>query len=245
MIIPRPQDALHRAKLYQLLIAIAEDRVLSRSLIFKGGTCAAMLKYLDRFSVDLDFDQSSDADITRVRESLKSIFTKLQLKIKGQSNNVLQYKLAYPSLSNQRSTIKIDAFNKPYKSDQHEYVLLPDIDRYMHCQTISTMFAHKLIAISDRYNKHGVIAGRDIYDIYFFFINGRPYEPDIIEERTGLTVVNYLNDLVNLIDSKVKTEDITEDLNTLLPYKTFNAIRQALKTLVLISLRDEIEQLTQ
>ena len=56
MILPSPKDALHRGQMYRVLTAIADSSFLSRSLIFKGGTCAAMQGCLDRFSVDLDFD---------------------------------------------------------------------------------------------------------------------------------------------------------------------------------------------
>ena len=56
MIIPKPEDALHQSWLVRLLVELADDAVLNQILIFKGGTCAAMLDRLDRFSVDLDFD---------------------------------------------------------------------------------------------------------------------------------------------------------------------------------------------
>ncbi|HIP71371.1 MAG TPA: hypothetical protein EYH05_08260, partial [Anaerolineae bacterium] len=50
------QLAKHRIQLTRLLTEILDDPYLAASLYFKGGTCAAMLGYLDRFSVDLDFD---------------------------------------------------------------------------------------------------------------------------------------------------------------------------------------------
>ncbi|MBI1870318.1 MAG: nucleotidyl transferase AbiEii/AbiGii toxin family protein [Chlamydiae bacterium] len=56
MLLPHPRDAVHKAWLCRILTALADDIELLKFLRFKGGTCAAMLDYLDRFSVDLDFD---------------------------------------------------------------------------------------------------------------------------------------------------------------------------------------------
>lgn len=50
MILPSSKDAIHRGQLYRLLIGIADDAFLTESLVFKGGTCAALLNKLDRFS---------------------------------------------------------------------------------------------------------------------------------------------------------------------------------------------------
>ena len=56
MILPQPKDAVHKAWLYRILSGIYENAELANTLYFKGGTCAAMLGYMDRFSIDLDFD---------------------------------------------------------------------------------------------------------------------------------------------------------------------------------------------
>ena len=62
MIPIRPADARHKAQLLRLLTAIVDSPYLSQNLYFKGGTCASMLGFLDRFSVDLDFDLNQNAD---------------------------------------------------------------------------------------------------------------------------------------------------------------------------------------
>ncbi len=58
----RTEDIFHKSQLLRLLIEIVDTPLLAQSLAFKGGTCAAMSGYLDRFSVDLDFDVLSGAD---------------------------------------------------------------------------------------------------------------------------------------------------------------------------------------
>ncbi|MDP3982784.1 MAG: hypothetical protein Q8Q65_01770, partial [bacterium] len=149
----------------------------------------------------------------------------------------------YSSKPNQRNTIQFDAISKPYKTDQHEHKLLSDIDRYMLCQNMPTMFSHKLVAVTDRYNKHKMVAGRDIYDIYYFFINGNKYNPAIIEERTNLQPKAYLTNLHDFISKHISDVDLSNDLNTLLPYKTFNSLRNSLKSLVLDLLTQEIKRI--
>lgn len=105
------------------------------------------------------------------------------------------------------------------------------------------MFSNKLIAVLDRFDKHAIVAGRDIYDIYYFFLNNRRYDDKIIPKRTGLSVKQYLKKLLKFIEEKVTQTDINEDLNTLLPPKKFRAIRKSLKTEVVGMLKSEIEKL--
>jgi predicted nucleotidyltransferase component of viral defense system len=57
----RPEDILHKSYLNRLLMETIDRPVLAHNLAFKGGSCASMLGFLDRFSVDLDFDILKDA----------------------------------------------------------------------------------------------------------------------------------------------------------------------------------------
>jgi len=242
MILPKPQDAVYRGQLFRLLIEIVDNKVLSNSLVFKGGTCATMLGYLDRFSVDLDFDILPGADAIEIKIELSKIFVQLGLIIKDQSTREIQYKLGYKALENQRNTLKLDVVGSVSEDDTTEVKLLPDIQRYMRCQTIETMFAHKLIAFKDRYNKHQRVAGRDIYDIYHFFINGYSYNPKIIEARTGKSPNQYMVELLELMETIVTDEIITQDLNPLLSSETFNQVRKSLRVEVISILNDEIQR---
>jgi len=98
----------------------------------------------------------------------------------------------------------------------------------MNSQTIETMFANKLVAVTDRYALHRSIAGRDIYDIHYFFLHGYAYTPAVILERTGLSVVDYFEKLELFIKTHVTQTLINEDLNTLLPNDQFQAVRKVL-----------------
>lgn len=243
MILPSPKEALHRGQLYKILIEIADTAPLSKSLIFKGGTCATMQNYLDRFSVDLDFDLKQKTPRGFVKGELEKIFKKLGFEIKSRNNSTVQYVLKYPSPKESRNTLKFDAVDFALDCSISKPTYLADIDRYLTCQTIETMFSHKLVAVLDRYHKHEAVAGRDVYDIYYFFVNGYSYNPEIIQERTSLSVLEYLKELKEFIESKVNSSVIDEDLNMLLPFARFSSIRKSLKSEVIRILKDEIQNI--
>src|SRR3989338_2686146 len=106
MILPKFQDAFHKAQLLRLLIEMLDNQQVSQNVYFKGGTCAALLGYIDRFSVDLDFDLKKKADKKIIDGHLRKIFGKLNLKVDKKSKNSLYYLLKYKSESNLRNSLK-------------------------------------------------------------------------------------------------------------------------------------------
>lgn len=80
----------------------------------------------------------------------------------------------------------------------------------------------------DRYRIHQTVAGRDIYDIHYFFIHGYAYHAPVIQERTGLAPKDYFGELIGFIKEHITLTMINEDLNTLLPIKRFQQIRKIL-----------------
>lgn len=242
MLLPRPCDTIHRAWLLRLLMAIADDRALQAMLRFKGGTCAAMRNLLDRFSVDLDFDLLSAEDIPKARERLEAIFRALRLTIKEHSKAVPQYFLRYDAEEGRRNTLALDITVPPPKSNAYEVVRFADIDRFVHCQDIATMVANKLVTPLDRFGKHGAIAGRDIYDIHHFLLQGLPWNDAVIEERTGMPVQKFLASLGEFIAARVTQTVIDHDLNTLLPPERFRSMRRTIKqeTLALLRQRQHV-----
>ncbi len=238
MILPNPKDALHRGKLYQLLTEIADNQFLVNSLVFKGGTCAALMGKLDRFSIDLDFDIKDRSNTDEIGNNLDKIIDTLGLEIKSKHTKYMQYILKYQAPTEQRNTLKVDAINTAYKEDKYKPVFLSDIDRYVVCQTIETMFSHKLVALTERYTKHQTVAGRDIYDIHSFFINGFKYDPKIIEAGTGMPIGKYMNYLVEFIENHVDQTLINEDLNSLLESHQLVWARKSLKQEVLSLVRN-------
>lgn len=243
MITPNPQDAKHKAWLFRLLGAIADNAFLVSVLYFKGGTCAAMRGFLDRFSVDLDFDYLGEKkDIVKAQKEMEKIFKKLGLEIKDKSRNIPQYFLKYEAKQGERNTLKIDISFPPPKSNRYESVEIIEIDRIINCQTIETMFANKLVALIERYERTGSIAGRDLYDIHHFFMQDFRYDAKIIQERRGQKPLDFIKALIEFIKKEITQTIIDQDLNTLLEPKKFQQIRKSLKQESLVFLQDELNQ---
>ena len=237
MILPRPADALHKAWLYRLVSAIADDAFLTSVLRFKGGTYAAMRGFIDRFSIDLDFDLSDASRVAEVRLHLENIFSKFDLRIDQKSRHAPQYFLKYENMPGERNTLELDVSFPAPKNNEYEPVRFIEIDRILYGHTVATMFSNKLVAILDRFEKHHSIAGRDIFDVHTFFLKGFLYKPEIIEERTEMDVRKFLKTLRNFIEQRVTQTILDEDLNTLLPPDRFRKIRFVLKQEVLLFLK--------
>jgi len=244
MIIPKPQDALHKMQLYRLLIAILDERWLSQNLYFKGGSCAAMLGWLDRFSVDLDFDLNPKADNKLITKKLFTVFKSLNLEVKTQAKDSPFFVLGYRVRPGFRNSLKLGIMRERVFANDYRALYLGEIDRYAICQTKETMVANKLVALVDRFKKHHVIAGRDVYDVHYFLSLGYPYKKEIIEERRKTTVLDYLLELREFIKDRITERIITQDLSYLLPFEKFKAIRKTLKTETLILIADEIKRLS-
>ena len=242
MILSKKEDVLHKAQLLRLLIEIL-DNSIAKNIYFKGGSAAAMLGFLDRFSVDLDFDLRPKADKKVIDKNLIKIFRKLDLKISQKSNKSLFYLLKYSAKPGSRNTIKLSLIDTALKSNLYSSYYLTEIDRFAFCQTSDTMFANKLVAVTDRYKKHKMIAGRDIYDIHHFFLSGFYYNKEVIKERTGKRPTDYFKDLIKFIDTKITDKIINEDLSFLLAYEKFKLIKKVLKRETLMFLKDEVKRL--
>ncbi len=224
----RPEDILHKSHLHRLLMEIVDQPLLAQTLAFKGGTCAAMLGYLDRFSVDLDFDVLKNADQDALRKVFHQVFNQLDLQVSLEFDRALFFQLRYPGSPGKRSTLKVSASDIRIESNQYKVQYFPEIDRLINSQTVETMFANKLVAVCDRHERHNTIAGRDIYDIHHFLVQGYAYDGSIIRERTGLEPKAYFRKLIDFIQTQVTQTVIDQDLNSLLPYKKFQQIRKIL-----------------
>jgi len=238
MILPKREDALHKAQLFRLLTEILDTEEISQNIYFKGGSAATMLGFLDRFSVDLDFDLKPKADIKIIDKNLKKIFLELDLNISQKSSKSLFYLVKYSAKLGLRNTIKLSLIDTVIKSNTYSTFYLSEIDRFAFCQSLDTMFANKLVAVIDRYKKHRMIAGRDIYDIHHFFLSGFHYNEAVINERTGKKPPDYFKDLIKFIETKVTDKIINEDLSFLLPQEKFQLIRKVLKRETLMFLKN-------
>ncbi|MBU2051781.1 nucleotidyl transferase AbiEii/AbiGii toxin family protein, partial [Patescibacteria group bacterium] len=193
-------------------------------------------------SVDLDFDLAAGVDRKIFRHRLHNLFQKIGLKIKDESQKTLQFFLKYPAKNQTRNTLKLEIISMGCQANDYQAAWLGEISRYAICQTQETMMANKLVAVMDRFKQHQSIAGRDLYDLHYWFSRGFTYKPEIIKARTGLGPKKYLEKLVNFIREKVTRTVIDQDINMLLPSKQFRQIRYSLKEELLVLLGDEIKR---
>ena len=240
MILPHPTDAIHQAWLYRILSGIADNSFLAGVLRFKGGTCCAMQGFIDRFSVDLDFDLIDEKKQKEVHAALKKLLRKLDLKIKDESRKEPQFFLKYDNTVSERNTLRIDVTFPAPKSNTYEPVRFAEIDRIFYCQTIETMFANKLVALLDRYEKHHSITGRDLFDLHTFLLKGYGINKEVIKERRGTGWNMFIPELLGFIEKKVTQQIIDEDLYTLLPPEIFKRVRKTIKPEVELLLKGRL-----
>jgi len=245
MILPDKKDSVHRAWLYRTLSHIFDNSFLAGVLAFKGGTAAAMLGYLDRFSLDLDFDFLGESgDIPRARQHMEKIFSLTELTVRDKSAVIPHYILKYPSANDARNTIKIDMALPPPAANSYEPKRFIEIDRIILCQTRDTMVANKLVAVMDRYRKTGKVAGRDMYDVHQFFLKGFSYNEGVIRELSGKEPRAFFSDLIEFVERHITQQVIDQDLNRLLPPEQFKRMRKILKQEALALLRGELRLLS-
>jgi predicted nucleotidyltransferase component of viral defense system len=239
----RPEDILHKSYMNRILIEIIDNPRLSQYLAFKGGTCAAMLGFLDRFSVDLDFDLLDKTQVAALREEFHTTFNQFGVTVAKEYDTVLFFQVKYPNENqSKRSTLKVSAHDIPVAANDYTVQYFKEIDRLMKSQTIETMFANKLVALTDRYAKHTTIAGRDLYDIHHYFVQGYKYKGAVIQERTGLHPKDYFASLISFVHKHITQTVINEDLNTLLPNDCFQQIRRILLPEIVHFLENEHQQ---
>ncbi|EKE00480.1 MAG: hypothetical protein ACD_22C00009G0008 [uncultured bacterium] len=242
MILPRREDAKHKNQLFRLLREVLGNKKLANNLMFKGGTYAALLGVLDRFSIDLDFDMPDITALDTVREECHKIFKKLDLEVKDESKNHLQFFLRYPAPVNERNTLKLEINDTPSKFNVYESKNLLEINMYCKGHSLDTMFANKFVAAKARYDKTGKIAGRDFYDLHKFFEQGFSVNTKVIKDLTGMSYTQYLHVMKDFILKNVTRQVLLEDLNPLLRPEEFKRITPILIDELLMYISDDIRR---
>jgi len=242
MILPKPEDVLHKNQMFRLLREILSNKKLASNLMFKGGTYAALIGVLDRFSIDLDFDLPNKEKKDELRQECHAIFKKLDLDVKDESANYLQFFLKYESKPYERNTIKLEINDDPSPFNRYEKVNLEELNLLCNAHTKDTMFANKLVASIGRYEKNKKIAGRDFYDIHKFFLEGILVNKEIVEERTKKTYPDFLQELILFTKEKLNNKILNQDLNPLLPSDILQKKIKTLKPELIIMLEDELRR---
>ncbi len=210
----------HRLILVQILKDIYSDIRLSGLLGFKGGSALMFFYDLPRFSVDLDFNlldrEQEDFVYDRVREILiryGTIFDEAR-KFHGPLL-VLDYG------SGERK-LKVEISNRSF-NDRYEVRNLLGINVMV--MVLSDMFAHKLCALLDRRS----LAGRDVFDCWFFMNSRSTVNTEIIEERMHMPYQDYIQRCISRIET-VRHGSILQGIGDLLDENMKKFVRTSLRT---------------
>lgn len=217
----------HEVHLRNILASLFTNKILARQLAFKGGTCLYFFYGLDRFSTDLDFN------------TLTNI-----LDVAGLQDEISNYGIEQYDYTDKRLTwfwllsyqkglmnIKLEISKRDYP-DTYEIKNLLGVS--IRCMTRDCMFAHKLCAITDR--KH--LANRDLYDALFMFQNNFPINEEIIKIRTGKTLQEYLEYLIEFVTKNVNEKNILSGLGEVLNQNQKDRVKVKLKPDLLFQLRN-------
>ncbi len=223
MLVPKSMDMRHKSNMFKLLTAMLKDPIIANSLYFKGGSYAAIMGLINRFSIDLDFDiLTTDAILqSKIKDKLHLLFTKLKFRVSDESQHHLQFFLKYEATGSQRNTLKLEVSDRISPANEYETVTLKELGLVCRVQTISTMVANKFVAALNRYDEKGRAAGRDFFDLREFMVAGLPVNRAVVEERMGTSYEEHIRRLLDFVKNTLKASDLYVDLNPLLPPKNF------------------------
>ncbi|GAH16801.1 unnamed protein product, partial [marine sediment metagenome] len=164
----------HRFFLVQILKDIYSDITLGNYLGFKGGTALMFFYELPRFSVDLDFNL---LDVSKEEHVYKKV-RKILLKYGNIHDEAIKHygPLIVLDYGINERKLKVEISKREF-NDRYEIKNLLGIDAKVMVQ--EDMFAHKLCALLDR----ETLAGRDIFDSWFFMQRQTPINKNIVEKR--------------------------------------------------------------
>ena len=222
----------HKNILLQILKEIYTDTSLGPLLGFKGGTAAYLFYGLDRFSVDLDLDLLDETKEDYVFEKIKNILNNFgEIKEKFKKRNTLFFILSY---NLEAQNIKIEISRRNFGS---QYELKNYLGISMLVMARADMFAHKLVALTDRPN----LTNRDLYDLWFCLKNNWEINKEIAEKRTKMNFKDYLKKCL-LVAEGVEERNILSGIGELLDEKQKKWIKENLKKDLIFLLKLKLEE---
>ena len=198
----------HEILLKNILRDIYQHPVLQAQLAFKGGTCLYFFHNLPRFSTDLDFSLVAGVEESDFNPSiLQQIFSKYVTVREYTDKHFTWFWSGNYEKSLQN--IKVEVSKRHYP-DQYE--LKDFLGVTVQILDLATMFAHKLCAVTDRRQ----LVNRDLYDTWWLLKQLAPIREEIVLERTGENLPEYLNFLLEYIENNIDKRHIVSGLGELL-----------------------------
>lgn len=210
----------HKFFLVQILKDIYSDIKLANCLGFKGGTALMFFYGLPRFSVDLDFNLINKGKEEIVYEKVRKILSKYGT-IYDEAKKFYGPVIVLDYGTGERK-LKIEISNRMFEN-RYEIKNLLGIN--MKVMALPDMFAHKLCALLDRNS----IAGRDIFDCWFFLKNQSPVNKDIVESRMQIPFADYIQKCIDRLES-VSDKSILQGMGELMDNEMKKFVRTKLRT---------------
>ena len=224
--------ATHRSILIHILKDIYTDTEIGPVLGFKGGTAAYLFYGLSRFSVDLDFDLLDPEKEDLIFEKIKNILKAYGLVAEARKKRFsFFYLLVYDNKIQNAYNIKIEINRRSFGS---KYEVMSYLGIPMKVMVRQDMVANKLVAMFERIGK----SNRDIFDVWFFLKNNWPINEKIIEKRTNMSMQQFLQTCIDLLD-KMSDRGILSGIGELLDVKQKIWVKTKLRseTIFLLKLR--------
>lgn len=221
----------HKFNMVQILKDIYEHPQLGNYLGFKGGTACYLFYGLTRYSVDLDFDLLFPEDVSKSERAKREelVFSEMQNILKQYSEfeireaiikrHTIFFLLSY---GKGEHTVKIEISRREVGT---EFVVENYLGIPMRVTTREDAFANKLIALTDRKK----VAMRDVFDVYYFFSQSWEVREEIIKEKTGMNLREYLSKCIKFVES-LSDKHILDGLGELLDEPQKDWVRDKLKS---------------
>lgn len=212
--------AKHEIILKNILRDIYQHPVLQAQLAFKGGTCLYFFYGLPRFSTDLDFSLVSGVSESDFDPGMLHSILSENLSVREHSDKRLTwFWLGNYEKGLQNIKVEVSKRNFPDHYDLKDFlgVSVRTLD-------LGTMFAHKLCAVTDRRQ----MVNRDLYDAWWLLKQIVPIRKEIIVERTGKILPEYLEYLLEYVEKNIDKRHIVAGLGELLDRSQKDWIRDHL-----------------
>ncbi|KUK79861.1 MAG: transmembrane(s)proteins 21..43 [Microgenomates bacterium 39_7] len=225
----------HELLMKRILLDIYKHPQLQSQLVFKGGTCLYYFYNLPRFSTDLDFSFHQEAEQENVdREAIAKIVAD-HLAIKSDEDKRFTW-LWIGSYQEGKQKVKVEVNKRKFSDSYVEQELYGLTVRTL---DLASMFSHKLCAITNR----RMMVNRDLYDTWWFLRQATPIKSEIIQERTNLSIEEYLAKAKTYIEENVDQNNILQGLGEVLSQPQKDWVRDHLLDELLreLELRVELE----
>lgn len=183
---------------------------------------------LDRFSVDLDFDLLDETKKDLVASEVRAILEKYGV-IKDSADKVktLYFLLSY---GESEHGVKVE-ISKRIAKNSYETRNFYGTD--VVTVVLEDAFANKLVAVTERKRT----ANRDFYDILFLLRKGIIPNEGIILERTGKSLMEYLDTLITFAEKRLSAGSVLEGIGELVDENQKKWLKQNLKRELLTQLK--------